>query len=244
MINSNNFIFFYFIENEIPKNTFYDKENEIYRNCYEVCGTCDKYKDDLSMNCNSCIEKYHFINISSMKNNCINEEEKENNYSNYYLDEELNIYKKCHENCEKCSFGGINDIDEKCDKCIEGKYFKKSEPQLYNCYFPSQIPQNYYLDINDNMFKYCYDNCQSCNKGYNPYTKEEHCTKCNYNLYFKEEEYLNKNEGNCYNKNQLPSNYYFDKNDNYFKLCYLNCKSCSEGGTKEKNNCDYYCFIH
>ena len=67
------------------------------------------------------------------------------------------------------------------------------------------------------------------------------CTQCNtkkdyYPLYIDDilfiSEYIN-----CYNEETKLENFYLDKENNEYKLCYSNCKTCNYSGDGNENNC-------
>ena len=76
--------------------------------------------------------------------------------------------------------------------------------EYFNCY--NETPIGYYLDINDKIYKKCYDTCETCDvKGDNEF---HNCLKCNteYNYNININNYTN-----CYKKCNYY--YYFDNNN-------------------------------
>ena len=51
----------------------------------------------------------------------------------------------------------------------------------------------------------------------------------------------------CYNKETKPNNFFFNKKNNIFEICYKNCQSCNDNGNDNENNCtsciNNYIFI-
>ena len=41
----------------------------------------------------------------------------------------------------------------------------------------------------------------------------------------------------CYDDNTKPENFFFNKKNNYFEICFKNCKKCNNHGNKNENNC-------
>ncbi len=77
------------------------------------------------------------------------------------------------------------------------------------------IPENYYLDNNDNIYKECYYTCKKCNQSGNE--SYNNCEEC-YNNYIFLNDFSATSE-NCYNICDLY--YYFDENNNY--ICTQSC---------------------
>ena len=145
----------------------------------------------------------------------------------------------------------INDENGKCVETCEEFYnicFKEfptnTKRILLNkktCSF--EIPDNFYLDKEDNIYKECYKACKTCSI----YGNEENnnCNSCIDNYIFLNDSYAVYK--NCYNKCKFY--YYFEKDNHY--LCTLN-NSCPENYTNliiEKNKCiedcrkdDYYIY--
>ena len=73
--------------------------------------------------------------------------------------------------------------------------------------------------------------CQKCNtlKGYYPLNIS---LSSGYELYEHNEGYVN-----CINEEEKPSNFYFNKINNFYEPCYEKCATCEYGGNNENNNC-------
>ena len=129
----------------------------------------------------------------------------------------------CNDNCKVC----YNSICIKCQsefKIIEDTNICQTE-----------IPNNYYFDENNNIYRKCHENCKSCLQG--PiFSSDEleiedtNCDEC------KEDYYKIENTNNCININNIPETYYFDSNKKLVCKCFENCKTCSQG----KVNSTYY----
>ena len=83
--------------------------------------------------------------------------------------------------------------------------------EYFNCY--NEKPIGYYFDINDKIYKKCYDTCETCEiKGDNEF---HNCLKCNTKFNFT----INiNNHTNCYEK----CNYHFVSIDDLiFSFIYI-----------------------
>ena len=72
--------------------------------------------------------------------------------------------------------------------------------------------------------------CIECNidKGYYPITYNYH-KNSNSEKYFKYKD--------CYNKDTIPNNYYFNSDKNVYEECYESCETCEGYGDQNNNNC-------
>ena len=103
-------------------------------------------------------------------------------------------------------------------ECIEDKYEYKSECHIDcpNSTFRlikdrkiciDEVPENYYLDFNDNIYQECHKLCKKCNiSGDNI---NNNCDECINNYIFLNESFVNSK--NCFKKCNYY--YYFDKNN-------------------------------
>ena len=71
------------------------------------------------------------MDITEDTKSCYNEE-----INNYYLDLDNKIYKRCHENCERCYSAPIDDNNMACKSCKNG-YFYKAD--TLNCILPDNF---------------------------------------------------------------------------------------------------------
>ena len=234
LVCMDNYAFFEKYEGEctekstIPENTYFDEESQTYRFCYNSCSLCETGGNENKHNCTKCMIGYSFISI--LDTNCINKEEKEENFPNYYLDIEDNTYKQCHSNCKLCSIGE-NETDNNCDACIDGFSYLEEDIQTKNCYDRNTtMKPNYYLDETMNTMRPCYSLCSTCN--YGGIDTSNNCTTCIDKHFFME------HTSNCFTKETIPKNYYFDSEDNKFKKCFDNCGECTIGGNETIHNCD------
>ena len=135
---------------------------------------------------------------------------------------ELSIDGVCPLYCSQCT------KNKNCKKCLEGYNLveiKKDGNYHILCDNSLNLEEGYYKI--DNIYYLCSEECKNCEE------EKNKCLDCQENYYFLEE------SSNCYNKNNPPKGYYFDKNKNVFKACHPNCASCSDGAiSEEKMNCD------
>ena len=119
-----------------------------------------------------------------------------------------NNIKISSDNCvESCSGFDYNNI---CyEKCPEGTY------KLINNICSDIIPENYYFDNNDNIYKPCYKTCKKCSN-FGDKTNNN-CDECKKEFTFLNESLLI--EKNCYQKCE---NYYYI-NKVYEYLCVNSC---------------------
>ena len=142
------------------------------------------------------------------------------------------INNKCIFSCEDNNYKYIyNDICyDKCPKDTYALFCNENEcnNNRSECYDKDNIPQGYYLDLNNKAYKKCYKNCKSCaglgNETFN------NCIECNINFTFLND---STHKTNCYEK----CNYYhyFDKSYKYH--CNKTCPENYNKIIKDKNKC-------
>ena len=99
---------------------------------------------------NDCLEGYyHLVNDSNL---CTNIKP-----NGYYIDEKTKTYKKCESPCVECYGSKISDISMNCITCEEGYYITED---THSCY--KEEIDNYYLDIDNKIYKRCHENCKRC----------------------------------------------------------------------------------
>ena len=144
---------------------------------------------------------------------------------------------KCNEKCKICS-----NESEFLNLCIECNNNSSFFPMLNynNSYKDSfidcgkEIQEEYYLDLEDNIYKPCYSSCKKCSKYGNE--SKHNCDECKIN-YISLNDSINNN--NCYEICSFY--YYFDSNNKY--RC-TNYNYCPDGFDKliiEKNKCVSNC---
>ena len=96
--------------NYIKKGYYLDKNDNIYKKCYENCNDCNEKGDKENNNCIECKDNYIFLNDSINNNNCY----KKCKY--YYYFDEFNNY-TCTIN-NKCP-DEYNKLIKEKNKCID-----------------------------------------------------------------------------------------------------------------------------
>ena len=194
---------------------------EYNNSCYEECppGTTfsdyNKCQDRLD-----CGESYY----NYERTGCIDEIP-----DGYYCDNyELRTIDKCHENCELCNEGPI-DNNNNCLKCKEPLLL-----EIGNCV------TNCTNGLLSNKICKCPLNikCDSCSEESILLNK---CLLCN-----SDEGYYQKFNDtnnflifvNCYSKDTIEDGYYLDSELSLFKPCYETCSKCSHSGDENNHNCE------
>ena len=141
---------------------------EYNNNCYSECPENKKTYKEEKLCLNECYS-YQFEYNNICYNNCPSGTFKiyinrniciETVPENYYLDNNDNIYKKCFNNCKKCTKEG-NETNNNCEKCINNYIFlNDSLVPLQNCY---QKCNGYYYFNSEKQY-FCVDTCP---EGYN-----------------------------------------------------------------------------
>ena len=124
---------------------------------------------------------------------------------------------KCElEKCSSCSNEGS--YFGLCNECnYSFNYYPKENDEsnldkYINCYKDEIKYEGYYLDINESIYKKCYDSCEICEIEGNNIT--HNCAKCKYNYSY----HINVNNYyNCYNNCEY---YYYINNETIF--CTIN----------------------
>ena len=239
-------------EVERPLNSYYDKETNTFRLCYDSCSLCDKKGDKENNNCQDCVKDennnylYHFVFNEPGK--CLSDKEKP---SNMYLNKDTNTYELCFERCSSCDIKG-DESNNNCNECY------KDENNIYRYHFifnetgkclsDEEKPSNMYLDKETNTYELCYDRCSSCSaKGNKSANNCKECLKDKNNNYIYH--FVYNETGKCITDDEKPSNTYFDKESNTFKLCSGTCNSCESFAEckeclKDESNNYIYHFIY
>ena len=206
------------------------------KSCKDNCKVC---YNDICIKCENDYKLVEDANICQMEFPNIN----------YYLDENFNMYKKCHENCKTCSHGPIyyNDIleieDTNCDECIDDYYRVEN---TNNCINKNNIPETFYFDSNKQLICKCFENCKTCNQDkinstyYSCltcdensilYEKSGNCLNC-----YARGKYANHYENECIDS--IPEGYYLeDEQTKAIEKCYFTCKKCEVGGDSNDHKC-------
>ena len=194
-----------------------------YEICHESCSACNGPNNN---NCTSCNGETLF-EVEYFDNKCLKQEEIPENYYNI-SNSGIVLYYRCHISCKTCLIGGINN----CQECnIEDGYYPM-EDKFGSCLKESEIPHKYYLDKENKIIYKCYQNCDSCLKGFNHDSNEMNCEICIPGTYFQ-----NISSTNCISKPE--TRYYIDLYNGKETLfpCHKNCLTCNKGGNDINNEC-------
>ena len=197
---------------------------------YEETKITFDIKEIINLNSGVIEESCLYFNkaIFSHSNKCIIKPD-----NTYYILNDINenkgVIKTCDEACDSC-FGPKELGNSNCISCANG-YFK-TEDSNTNCILKSSIPQNYYKNINDNIYYKCYFSCSECIKGYDIELNKMNCRNCIDGYYF-----IN-GTNNCYNMDILETNEYYFFNNIFYK-CYYTCSKCSNFIPNKEN---HYCI--
>ena len=149
-------------------------------------------------------------------------------YNEFSLICHINL-KLCNERCKKCNLEKIStSSNQYCYECNRNFYRIQSQSYNidgYNCYKDREL-ENYYLRGQE-LYP-CDETCKSCRQ-------EGICDICNDGYYFKLDENKIVDKSKCIN--EIPTFYFFDRRDNYYKPCYKSCQTCYDSGTESSNNC-------
>ena len=166
-----------------------------------------------------------YVAVKGLNSNvkiCIND--------NYTYDELFSTRKlNCSDICFQDNVKYDIENNEYVAECNETKFEYKNE-----CYIDcpestfrllknrricvDELPENYYLDYNDNIYKECYKLCRKCNTSGNDINNN--CDECINNYKFLNESFVNNK--NCFEK--CPYYYYFNENNKLFFSHYFNWK--------------------
>ena len=145
----------------------------------------------------------------------------------------------CYIRCLTCE-GDSNEENPNCESCATGYHFIKDRNDK-KCYLKSEIGedyQNYYYNVNSEMFEKCHERCLTCKDGNAPTDDNNQCNECKEGLYKKITGTIGPD--NCYHPYEIENNYYKDTSSStiVFRQCYEKCNTCSQAGDDDNNNCD------
>ena len=174
--------------------------------CYERCKTCDEAGNSENHNCKECDTSKQYYFLHNIEFQCFTRNEAKQKGA-YYVNVGTNRFEECHEVCHNCSDGNTpTELNHRCFFCKEG-YYKKDLSSSYNCYYPYNIPNNYYLDTTDNVFKQCHERCNTCSE---PGTDENNnCDSCKVGISSETQYYKldSEEKGNCYLLSEIREKY-------------------------------------
>ena len=164
---------------------------EYQNNCFKECPIRTQLKSDSIFLCEDCPNYY----------NSENKECLDSIPEGYYLSSitEKTI-EKCPSKCKSCSLESIN--NNLCIECnINDSYYPKLNDEsnidsFYQCYNSNEELVGYYLDIENNIYKQCYNRCKKCEREGDD--ENNNCLECLDCFIFY--------NGSCYIKELVSSN--------------------------------------
>ena len=224
------------VTDSTSKNLFETQESRTV-DCSDICFTNSNSKIDLiGHQCiNHCYEtsnKYEYSNDKFCYNNCKSGTyPKENDYlcltenpEGYYLDYSAFKYKKCYIKCKSCSEAG-DATNNNCNECTTTYPYIVIKSGNKNCYTACPSSHSKLISAKNECVNKCNDDATY------QYELDNECyIACPNGKYPKENEYL------CLR--EKPEGYYLDYTAYKYKKCYTKCKSCSEAGDANNNNCN------
>ena len=141
----------------------------------------------------------------------------------YVNDTDLNTIDKCHDACETCSKGPIDDEHPNCDSCYGSRHI-----YLGQCY--ENCTHGSYKEGNKEIC-YCFN--ETCLKCTDDQAKEGLCSECNNKDSYYKKAYDDDKSFYCY-KN-LEKHYL---NGNQFYPCYHTCLTCGGEGDFSNHKCN------
>ena len=217
-----------------PEGYYLDLNELIFKKCYKSCKYCDNIGNTTHQFCSECYDKYT-LNGTNCYEIC---------QYYYYFDDNFEYHCTIDENCPSDRSKLIVDKNECVEACfgdykfeIFNKCYTSCPPNTYynfdqtNCI--EVIPEGFYLNSTQTIDK-CPQKCHECNL---ESINNNLCINCNNALnYFKKEDFILINGYyDCFTDQQ--DNYYLDINNNLYKRCHKNCKSCNELGNIQNNKC-------
>ena len=210
----------------------------VKNNCYQKCQNYYYFYFDSSNSSYlyACTEncKDDYNKIIEPKKKCINYCKNDDTYKYEY---DNKFYDKCPQNTKT-----YEDLKICLDSCYD-EQFEYNKTCYNNCpnntyrLFESRnicvvnVPENFYLDENDNIYKKCYSKCKSCSKYGNDIN--HNCDECINDFKFLNDSFSQKN--NCY---QICPYYYYFENDNNYKCTeYDQCNSNYNRLIISRNQC-------
>jgi hypothetical protein len=196
-----------------PLDTYYLKYN-VWNKCIEPCINC---ADGTTINCLSCKSGYYLQENFNTTNGdtCYDKLP----VSNYYLDTNAKLYKKCHISCATCNTAGAAN----CMTCAPNYYQEINKTAPFTCY--DTLAKHYIVtDSGVQKWKPCHANCQDCN------TDQNSCLKCITGKYMKSGSIL---PSECRDKKANE----FIK-ENFLHDCHANCAECNNELSESCTKCN------
>ena len=214
-------------DNEVKGYYLYDN---VFKKCNYTCKECESIDK-----CTECDPPYYLIDLGE-KVKCITQQEKKEQYKNYYLSSDTNKFEQCAIQCRTCEDG----VDgNKCIECNENYVFFENGDTCVSKDTREIIDNNndnikYYFNEELNELRKCHISCDTCRDG----KVNNNCYKCNSDYVFIDDN----TKGNCVLKTLFTTtlkNYYkVSVNDHIlrdettttvdvYKKCPEECEECN-----------------
>ena len=229
---------------QVELNNYYLYMNKYFKECIGEC-----YTNDCDISCTNCLlnDKYECLTCNTKSNYYSLAKEYnqtkgtfrcylKNDYPHYFINETDKTLVECSNTCDTCITQ-----PSYCLNCSNGAYYA----QGFNdnkCYFDK--PEiNWALNYNLKIWQKCHNKCNTCYKSTNS-DIDQQCTSCNTmeNYFPYQKEIIAWNNGNnkydktgfnCYERNQVPENYFLEPNNLTWTKCSKSCSKCEFNS----NNC-------
>ena len=146
----------YMISIEETYSTFCEITLTKSNDCYHSCEECSENLPNEDKHfCLSCKKEEKYYSYKQKQYNCYNEKEMKQKFTNWYFDEEREIFDRCHENCETCN--GVN--EDNCLSCKNDNFY------LYKGICKEDCPDGTFKTTGNGQIKICkdcYANCATC----------------------------------------------------------------------------------
>ena len=241
-----------FSQIELPN--YYLYMNQYFKECIGVCSTneCDKSCTNCLVNdkyeCLSCNMKdnYYPLSIGYNEKNSSFKCYLKNNYPHYFLNETDKTLVECSKTCKSCVTNSTY-----CTSCAENAYYAQGFNDL-KCYF-EKPDINWVFNNKTKEWEKCNERCKTCFKQTNS-ENDQQCTLCNstkgFYPYQRDIEVWNGGNNkykitgfNCYKREEIFENYYFDNLNSSWVKCSKSCLKCESNPDNclicNKNN-EYY----
>jgi len=156
--------------------------DSVFKKCNYTCKECVSIDK-----CTKCDLPYYLIELEVGKAKCITQQEKKENYKNYYLKEtpvdgtttSKFEFKPCAEQCLSCE-DGDND-GSNCIECSENYvFFEDGGKECKDKTIRTINSKNYYYNEELNELRKCHISCNTCKDG----KVNNNCSECNSDLQY------------------------------------------------------------
>ena len=221
----------------IPENYYLDNNDNIYKKCYDKCKKCSQLGDDTNNQCNECKDGYKFITdtyanskncysicpspynkLISDKKKCIDDCKNDNQY---IYDYNNNCKQTCPTNTKKyedqklCLDDCYTELFEYNNECLNDCPSEKHRIFIDRNRCTDELPEGFFLDNTDNIYKKCFETCKVCNQVGND--DNNNCDQCIDNYKFLDDSFAKPK--NCYY--DCDNYYMFDSSNQY--MCIDSC---------------------